>query len=115
VGAVAVVGRDDRAGAQVSNKFEAMIPERALDRLAFISPDVKAGKVKLFGPSLERVFRCRGCGMDIAVGPCFEHLDPRTFVGCVCGCIDPGVLAGTDEVSEGAGRAGTTPQEVASG
>lgn len=73
--------------------------------------------MKLFDPelNLERVFRCNGCGMHIAVGPCFEHIDPETYVGAVCGCADVEPLESLTGAVEGAGRPGTAAEQVQSG
>jgi hypothetical protein len=90
----------------VSSPFKR--PESSYDRLAFLT--AKGDRVRLLdhptGVELERVFRCTGCGMDIAVGPCFEHIDPASYVGVVCGCLTPEPFPGTPDTVEGAGRPG---------
>ena len=90
-------------------------PESSFDRLAFLVTDHEHEKIKLFDPSLERVFRCTGCGMDIAVGPCFEHIDPESFLGAVCGCAVPEPLPWVGNADQAAGRAGTSADEVTNG
>jgi hypothetical protein len=85
------------------------IPETAHDRLGWLTRP--KGVVMLFPPhpevgELERMFRCTGCGMDIAVGPCFEHVDPKTFLGVVCGCRTVETLPCSSEPFDGAGKAG---------
>jgi hypothetical protein len=87
-------------------------PERSFDRLGFLNPAGEDGKVKLFDPSLERVFTCRGCRAQIAVGPSFEHIDPETFVGAVCGCLDTEPLDSPEGLIEAAGRPGTAADEA---
>lgn len=89
-----------------------------LDRrnLAFLNPSGTGDRVKLLehpNMEIERVFRCTGCGMHIAVGPCFEHIDPESFLGCVCGCATPEPLESPDAAVEAAGRRGTAADEVA--
>lgn len=64
---------------------------------------------------IERVLRCTVCGMDIAVGPCFEHIDPAGYVGVVCGCAQVELLPSPAGTVEGAGRPGTTQDEVTNG
>jgi L-lactate utilization protein LutB len=90
--------------------FEQMRPERSYDRLAFISPDVDQGRLNSFGPNLERVFECTVCRRHIAVGPCFEHIDPETFVGAACGCLTVETLPGLDTDAEAAGNDGTSQE-----
>lgn len=91
------------------NPFEAMVPVTARDRLGFLNPSGDSDRVKLFAPELdlERVIRCTGCGMDIAVGPCFEHIDPESFLGAVCGCETVEPLQCPTDAAGGAGSAGT--------
>lgn len=99
----------------MSSKF--VRPERSYDRLSFLNGT--GDRVKLLdhpsGMELERVFRCTGCGMDIAVGPCFEHIDPETYVGAECGCADVEPLGSPDEAVEAAGRPGTAADGAANG
>jgi hypothetical protein len=92
-------------------------PESSYDRLAFLNAP-KGDRVKLLehpNVEIERVFRCTSCGMDIAVGPCFEHIDPETFLGCVCGCATVEPLGSHAEGFDGAGRPGTAADGVADG
>jgi hypothetical protein len=88
-------------------------PERSYDRLAFLN---RGGEQRLrllehpSGMELERVFRCVLCRTDIAVGPCFEHIDPAGFVGAVCGCLDTEPLDSPEGLIEAAGRPGTAAE-----
>lgn len=92
-------------------------PESSYDRLSFLR--TSGDRVRLLdhpmGVELERVFRCTSCGMDLAVGPCFEHIDPASYVGVECGCLTPDVLGDAEEAVEGAGRPGTATETVANG
>jgi hypothetical protein len=87
-----------------------MVPAKAHDRLGWLSrgSDDDGGPIRLW-PQVERVFECQGCRRHIAVGPCFEHIDPATFVGAVCGCLTVETLPGLDEATEGAGNDGNAP------
>jgi len=80
--------------------------------------NAKGDRVKLLehpNMEIERVLRCTGCRMDIAVGPCFEHIDPATYVGVVCGCAEVELLPSPAGTVEGAGRLGPTPDEAKNG
>ncbi len=91
-------------------------PETSHDRLAFLNPSGTGDRVKLLehpNMEIERVFTCVGCGMHIAVGPCFEHIDPASFLGVVCGCLVPEPLESPDGTAEAAGRRGTAADEAA--
>lgn len=84
-------------------------PESSYDRLSFLSPSGSGDRVKLLehpNMEIERVFTCVGCGMHIAVGPCFEHIDAATFLGVVCGCLDAEPLESLTGTVEAEGSAG---------
>ena len=101
--------------------FEEMVPVTAQDRLGFLNPTgERADRVVPFPGDLERVFTCTGCGATIAVGPCWEDIDPESFVGISCGCFERlgGIVHSFSdaEPSDAAATAGTVgnSREVAS-
>jgi hypothetical protein len=95
--------------------FEQMVPAKAHDRLGWLSRGSEdAARIKLW-PGVERVFECTVCGRHIAVGPCFEHIDPETFVGAACGCLTVETLPGLDTEAEAAGNDGTSQETGGNG
>lgn len=65
---------------------------------------------------MSRVLVCTGCGVSIEVFEAaqgarsdaeHQHLDPSTFVGGVCGCLESGSCSASAKTAEAVGRAGT--------